>query len=146
MPDVLSTRNIIIGLVAVSFFGLSSWSCSIAFSPSGVAALSSPSMLAATFMKMLPVTGCPLGMSGKRRVKTGERARARTLTTPPFSPIFIMPSHSESTPVSPSEISNAVFDVSNVEFMIAGNTSVSPMKTSRMRAMQKAMRKKAIQM
>ena len=36
-PDVLSTRNIIIGLVAVSFFGLSSCSCSMARSPSGVA-------------------------------------------------------------------------------------------------------------
>ena len=97
-------------------------------------------------MKMLPVTGCPFGMSGKRRVKTGESRRATAFTTPPFSPIFIMPSHRESTPVSPSEISNAVFAVSKVEFIIAGNTSVSPMKTSRTRAMQKAMRKNAIQM
>ena len=144
-PDVLSTRNIIIGFVAVSFFGFSSCSCSIAFSPSGVAALSRPSMLAATFIKMLPVTGCPFGMSGNRRENTGESMRASTFTTPPFSPIFIMPSHSESTPVSPSEISNAVREVSNVEFIIAGNTSVSPMNTSRTRAMQKAMRKNAIQ-
>ena len=145
-PDVLSTRNMIIGLVAVSFLGLSSCSCSIAFSPSGVAALSSPSMLAATFMKMLPVTGCPLGMSGNRRVKTGDNTFATTLTTPPFSPIFIMPSHNERTPVRPSEISNAVFDVSNVEFIIAGKTSVSPMNISRTKAMTKATRKKAIQM
>ena len=145
-PDVLSTRNIIIGLVAVSFFGFSSCSCSIAFSPSGVAALSSPSMLAATFMKMLPVTGWPFGMSGNRRVNTGDSTRATTFMTPPFSPIFIMPSHSESTPVSPSDISNAVFDVSNVEFIMAGNTSVSPINTSRTVAMTNAMRKKAIQM
>ena len=84
-------------------------------------------------------------MSGNRRENTGESMRASTFTTPPFSPIFIMPSHSESTPVSPSEISNAVREVSNVEFIIAGNTSVSPMNTSRTRAMQKAMRKNAIQ-
>ena len=57
-----------------------------------------------------------------------------------------MPSHSESTPVSPSDISNAVFDVSNVEFIMAGNTSVSPINTSRTVAMTNAMRKKAIQM
>ena len=53
-PDVLSTRNIIMGFVAFSFLGFSSCNCSIAFSPRGVAALSSPSILAATFMNMLP--------------------------------------------------------------------------------------------
>ena len=51
-PEVFSTRNIIIGLVAVSFFGFSSCMLSIAFRPNGVAALSSPSMLAAMFMKI----------------------------------------------------------------------------------------------
>ena len=95
---------------------------------------------------MLPVTGCPLGMSGNRRVKTGDSTLANTFTTPPFSPIFIMPSHSDSTPVSPSDISKAVFDESKVEFIIAGNTSTSPINTSRTAAMTKAMRKKAIQM
>ena len=85
-------------------------------------------------------------MSGNRRVNTGDSTRATTFMTPPFSPIFIMPSHNESTPVSPSEISNAVFDVSNVEFIMAGNTSVSPINTSRTVAMTNAMRKKAIQM
>ena len=122
-PDVFSTRNIIIGLDAVSFFVFSSCICSIAFSPSGVAALSSPSMLAAMFMKMEPVTGCPLGMSGNNLVNTGLSRRASTLTTPPFSPTFITPSQSDSTPVSPNEISNAVFDDENVESIIAGNTS-----------------------
>ena len=131
---------------AVSFFVFSSCICSIAFSPKGVAALSSPSMLAAMFMKMLPVTGCPLGISGKSRVKTGLSSLARTLTTPPRSPIFMMPSHKASTPVSPSEISNAVFDVSNVESIIAGKTSKSPKKMSFTSAMTNAMRKKAIQM
>ena len=85
-------------------------------------------------------------MSGKRRVNTGESTRAKALTTPPRSPIFMMPSHSDNTPVSPSDISNAVFDVSNVEFIIAGKTSVSPMNTRRTTAMTKAIAKKAIQM
>ena len=56
-PLVFSTRNIIMGFDAVSFFVFSSCNCSIAFRPRGVAALSSPSILAAMFIKMLPVTG-----------------------------------------------------------------------------------------
>ena len=54
MPDVLSTRNMIIASVAVSFSLLSSCSSFIALRPIGVAALSSPSILAETFMRMLP--------------------------------------------------------------------------------------------
>ena len=122
-PEVFSTKNIIIGLDAVSFFVFSSCICSIAFSPKGVAALSSPNMLAAMFMKIEPVTGCPFGMSGNSFVNTGDNTLANTLTTPPFSPTFITPSQSDKTPVRPSEISNAVFDEENVESIIAGNTS-----------------------
>ncbi len=96
-------------------------------------------------MKMLPVTGCPLGMSGKRRTNTGLSILASAATTPPRSPIFMMPSHRESTPVSPSEISKAVFDDANVESIMAGNTSRSPMNTSRTAATANAMTKKAIQ-
>ena len=135
----------IIGFVAVSFFVFSCCSCSIAFSPSGVAALSSPSMFAAIFMNMEPVTGCPFGMSGKSLQKTGDSSLAKAFTMPPFSPIFIMPSHRDSTPVSPREISKAVFDDSKVEFIIAGKTSKSPIITSLTNAMIKAMTKKAIQ-
>ena len=145
-PDVLSTRNIIIGFDAVSFLGLSSCMPSMALRPSGVAALSSPSMLAEMFMKMLPTTGCPLGMSGKSLEKSGPSRRARALTTPPRSPIFITPSQKANTPVRPSEISKAVFDESKVDCMMAGNTSVSPINTSLTSAMAKAMTKKAIQM
>ena len=144
-PLVFSTKNIIIGFDAVSFFVFSSCICSIAFRPRGVAALSSPSMLAAMFMKMLPVTGCPLGISGKSLVKMGDSRRASTLTTPPFSPTFMTPSHSDSTPVRPNEISKAVFDESNVESIMAGNTSKSPRNTSLTAAMTNATRKKAIQ-
>ena len=67
-------------------------------------------------------------------------------TTPPFSPIFIMPSHSDNTPVSPSEISNAVFELSNVEFIIAGNTSASPITTNLIIPTTKAIKKKATKM
>ena len=122
-PLVFSTRNIIMGFDAVSFFVFSSCICSMAFSPRGVAALSSPSMLAAMFIKIEPVTGCPLGMSGNSLANTGDSRRASTLTTPPFSPTFITPNHSDKTPVRPREISNAVFDDENVESIMAGNTS-----------------------
>ena len=96
-------------------------------------------------MKMVPVTGCPLGMSGKIFENTGANQRATTLTTPPFSPMRMMPSQRESTPVSPSEISKAVLADEKVEFMMAGNTSTSPMKMRRTSATTKATRKKAIQ-
>ena len=145
-PEVFSTRNMIIGLLAVSFFGFSSCNPSIAFSPRGVAALSSPSMLAARFMKILPVTGCPFGISGNSFENSGLSSRAKSWITPPFSPIFMMPSQSESTPVSPKDISKAVFDESKVELIIAGKTVVSPKHTSFTRATPKASRKNAIQM
>ena len=53
-PEVLSTRNMIWALEAVSLSGFSSWSSCMAFRPRGVAALSRPSMLAAKFMIMEP--------------------------------------------------------------------------------------------
>ena len=145
-PLVFSTRNMIIGFEAVSFFVFSSCSCSIAFRPSGVAALSSPSIFAAIFMKIEPVTGCPFGISGNNFTKIGLRIRANTFTTPPFSPIFIIPSQSDSTPVSPSEISKAVFDVEKVESIMAGKTSKSPRNTNFTSAITNAMMKNAIQM
>ena len=145
-PEVLITKNIIIGLEAVSFFGFRSCSSFIAFNPSGVAALSRPSILADIFMKMEPNTGCPLGMSGNRRQSTGLRKRASALINPLFSPIFMMPNQRASTPVSPSDISNAVLEESNVEFMIAVNISVSPKTITFIRAMIKAMTKNPIQM
>jgi len=40
----------------------------------------------------------------------------------------MMPIQRDRTPVSPSEISNAVLEESNVELIIAGKTSVSPKK------------------
>ena len=56
IPVIVYT-NIIIEFDAVSFFGFSSCNWLIAFSPSGVAALSMPSILAARFIIIEPLTG-----------------------------------------------------------------------------------------
>ena len=84
-------------------------------------------------------------MSGNRRVNTGDKTLANRLTSPPFSPIFMIPNHRARTPVSPKEISNAVFDEENVESIMAGNTSKSPKNISFTSAITKAMMKNAIQ-
>ena len=57
-------------------------------------------------------------MSGNKRQKTGLSQRERALIRPLFSPIFITPSQSDSTPVRPREISNAVLDESKVELTL----------------------------
>lgn len=145
-PEVFSTKNIIMEFDAVSFLVFNSCKPSIAFSPKGVAALSKPNIFAAIFIKILPYTGCPLGNSGNRRLKTGLSTRAMALTTPPFSPIFITPSQSDNTPVKPNEISKAVLDETKVESIMAGKTATSPINTSFTNAMTKAIAKKAIQM
>ena len=145
-PDVLSTRNIIIGLLAVSFFGFSSCSSCMAFSPIGVAALSSPSMFAEKFMNMVPIAGCPLGTSGNMTLKIGLSSFANPATRPLFSPIFIIPIHSDSTPVSPNESSKAFFAELVLPVIISEKTVVSPMKISLPSAMTKDMMKNAIQM
>ena len=145
-PLVLSTRNMIIGLVAVSFRVFSSCICCMAFSPVGVAALSRPSILDAMFMKIEPMTGWFFGISGKSLVKTGLRTRASTLTAPARSPIFMMPSHKANTPVRPKEVSKAVLEESKVACTMLVNTSVLPMKHNSTSPKRKAMTKKAIQM
>ena len=53
-PLAPRTTNIIIALEALERSGLSVCSSPMALSPIGVAALSSPSMLAAKFMNMVP--------------------------------------------------------------------------------------------
>ena len=72
--------------------------------------------------------------------------RLSALTSPPFSPICIMPIHRDNTPVRPREISKAVFAEEKVLSIMAGNTEVSPMNTRRTSAMRNAMRKNPIQM
>ena len=53
-PLAPRTTNIIMALDALDLSVLSVWSSPMALSPIGVAALSSPSMLAAKFMNMVP--------------------------------------------------------------------------------------------
>ena len=113
--------------VAVSFLGLSSCICCMAFSPNGVAALSSPSILADTFMNIEPMAGCPLGMPGNSLVNKGLTNLPKKGITPPFSPIFMIPIHKDSTPVSPNDSSNAVLAESNDEFIIFDQMSILPL-------------------
>jgi hypothetical protein len=145
-PEVLSTRNMIWAFVAVSLSGFSSCSSFIALRPSGVAALSSPSMLAAKFMMTDPMAGCSGGTSGNRRRKNGRTTVAIAPIAPPRSPTFMRPSHRVSTPVSPMEISNAVFDESKVACTMAVKTAVSPRKTSFTSATARPTTKKPSQM
>ena len=144
-PDALMQRNIIIALLASSFRGFNSCSCFIACNPIGVAALSSPKRLAEKFMKIEPVAGWSFGKPGKSLLNTGEAIRANACTTPPFSPIFMMPSHNDRIPVSPIDISNPVFAEANDALIISVKTCVSPMKSNLPAATTKAIRKKAIQ-
>lgn len=145
-PEVLITRNIIIGLVAVSFFGFSSCSSFMAFSPNGVAALSNPNMLADRFIKIDPMAGCPLGISGKRRQNTGLNQRESALIMPLFSPIFISPNQRARMPVRPRDIWNAFFEESKVELTSSVKISVSPIKMSLTSATMKAITKNVTQM
>lgn len=127
-PLAFRTRNMICESLAtsLSLFGFSSCNCDIALRPIGVAALSRPSMFALMFMSMVPTTGCPFGISGKRRLNSGCTIFARMLTAPAFSPIFKMPSQRLRTPVSPRAISKAVFDMSKAPRIVLLKIPVSP--------------------
>lgn len=144
-PEALMQRNMTIELLADSFLGFNFCNCCIAFSPIGVAALSSPSKFAERFMKIDPVTGWSFGISGNSLLNTGAASRANAWITPPFSPIFIIPSQSDKIPVSPKEISKPVLAEAKEALIISVKTVVSPPITSLPTATTKAIRKKAIQ-
>lgn len=74
--------------------------------------MSSPNIFDAIFIKIDPITGWFLGISGKSFVKKGLSIRANTFTIPAFSPTFMIPNHKARTPVKPKEVSNAVLDES----------------------------------
>lgn len=86
------------------------------------------------------------GISGNIFEKNGATNREKKAITPPFSPIFIIPSHSDNTPVSPSEISKPVFAESNVEFNKSVNNVRLPLKIASKQAMIKAISKNPIHM
>ena len=83
-------------------------------------------MFALMFMSIVPTTGWFFGISGNRRLNSGETIFARIWTAPAFSPIFMMPSQRESMPVRPRAISNAVFDMSNAPRIALLKIPVSP--------------------
>ena len=80
-PEALMHKNITMELLADSLFGFNSCNCCMAFNPIGVAALSSPSKFADRFMKIEPVTGWSLGISGKSLLNTGAANRANACIT-----------------------------------------------------------------
>ena len=145
-PEVLSTKNMISAFEAVSFLGFNSCNSFIAFRPSGVAALSRPSILADKFMNMVPMAGWLRGTSGKILQKNGAVRRDRNPTAPPRSPIFMMPSHNASTPVSPMEISKPVLADANIESITAFSAAPSPVMHNCNTATTTAVSKKTIQM
>ncbi len=93
--------------------------------------MSSPSMLADTFMNIEPIAGCPLGTPGNRRQNSGEMSLPKKPITPARSPIFIRPSHSDRMPVRPREISNAVAAEVNDEPIMSLHMPASPQNTDR---------------
>ena len=145
-PDAFSTKNISMASVAVSFLSLSDCNSCIALSPNGVAALSSPSILADTFMKIDPMAGCPLGIPGKSREKSGLIRRPKNCITPPRSPIFIKPIHSERMPVRPIEILKACSADVNEASIICDHIARLPSNNVSPKATRKAIAKNAIQM
>src|SRR6185312_16766149 len=62
-PEACKHKNMICELEAVSLLAFSSWRLSIAFSPKGVAALSSPRRLAEKCITMCPIAGWCFGNS-----------------------------------------------------------------------------------
>ena len=56
-PEAFNTKNMICAFEAVSFFGFNSCKSFIAFNPTGVAALSKPSMFAEKFIIIDPIAG-----------------------------------------------------------------------------------------
>jgi biotin transporter BioY len=75
MELVLSAKKVHIAFVATPFFGFKSFRCAIAFNPSGVAALLTPSMFAAMFIIIAPIAGWFAGISGKSRDMIGRIKR-----------------------------------------------------------------------
>ena len=122
--------NVTIGLVAVSLSPFSSWSSSIALIPSGVAALLSPSTLAAMATTIAPAAGWSAGTSGNIHRRTGRNARPSMVTRPAASAIRMIPSHSVITPTRPIEISTAVEAESTVAFVTASAVPLNAATTS----------------
>ena len=128
--EALITINIISAFDAVSLRGLSSCICSMALRPIGVAALSSPSMLAAIFITIEPIAGWCSGISGMIFLNNGVNPRASKSVRPDFSAIFKRPSHKQSMPVKLMAMLNADFAEANKAFIISVQISGLPPKNA----------------
>ena len=124
--DALSTRNRICALVAVVGSGLSFCSSCMALRPIGVAALSSPSALAAKFSVIRPSAGWPLGTPGISLANSGASARASAVTMPAFSAMRKKPSHSVSVPNSSTITSTDSLAMPKSASTMAAKTWVLP--------------------
>ena len=96
---VFSTTKVTMALLAVSFCRFSFCSSCMAASPSGVAALPSPSRLAERFIQMACRAGPPAGSSGNSRRVSGRNRRATASVSRHCWAIFIRPHHRHSIPV-----------------------------------------------
>lgn len=99
---------------ALSLCGFRLCNCSIALSPIGVAALSSPSTLAAIFITIDPKAGLSDGTPGRIRRNNGASALASKSVTPARSAILSNPSHRQSIPVRFRQIWKALLAEANV--------------------------------
>src|ERR1044072_8125573 len=110
-----------------------------------VASLSSPSMLAERFITIAPAAGWASGMPGNRRRKGVRAMRPISSVIPPFSAIFMSPSHRLITPVRPSAISKPDLEESNNAATTSFNASGLLKATAETTAVTNAMRKNAAQ-
>ena len=131
IEPVFTARNVHIALDAVPGRGLSFSRSCMARSPSGVAALASPSMLAAMFMIIEPIAGWSGGTSGKSRVISGRRARAMACMMPDLSASRITPSQSAITPASGrAMVITAVLQASNAAAVTSRIWPVAPPRSA----------------
>src|SRR5581483_1752803 len=121
---VLIVRNMHIAFVAVPATGFNLFSSSIALRPSGVAAFESPRKFAVMFITMAPIAGWSGGTSGNTRTITGFTIFDKSRTSPAASAIFIIPSQSAITPMSPIASSTAVFAI----FKIPSSATLARMR------------------
>ena len=110
-PAACKHKNMTCALVAVSFSGFNSCKLCMVLIPNGVAALSKFSKLAEKFIIINPMDGCPLGISGKIRVKNGPIMRDKTFIPPAFSAMVKKPINKAITPIKLIQISTAVLQV-----------------------------------
>ena len=106
--EALITINKICASLASSFLGLCSCNCSIAFSPIGVAALSSPRKFAAIFSTTVEMAGLFSGTSFINTLNRGVSFCEIFCAIPASSTSLSIPSQKLKIPASPSDISTAL--------------------------------------